>query len=72
MTTTTPTPPVPQGFSAAPQERLPMMAAQAMSAAQRASADELIAGPRKAVLGPFIPLLRSPELMARVGSNTYE
>ena len=44
-----------------------MMAAAAMSAAQRASADELIAGPRKAVLGPFIPLLRSPELMARVG-----
>jgi 4-carboxymuconolactone decarboxylase len=44
-----------------------MMAAQAMTPAQRASADELIAGPRKAVLGPFIPLLRSPELMARVG-----
>lgn len=44
-----------------------MMAPEAMSAAQRASADALIAGPRKAVLGPFIPLLRSPELMARVG-----
>ena len=38
-----------------------------MSAAQRAAADDLIAGPRKAVAGPFIPLLRSPELMARVG-----
>ncbi len=62
-----PTAPAPQGFSTLPQERLPMMAAGAMSAAQRASADELIAGPRKAVLGPFIPLLRSPELMARVG-----
>ncbi|MDP3171997.1 MAG: carboxymuconolactone decarboxylase family protein [Polaromonas sp.] len=67
MTARTPTPPVPQGFSSQPQERLPMMAAQAMTPAQRASADELIAGPRKAVLGPFIPLLRSPELMARVG-----
>ncbi len=44
-----------------------MMTAQAMSDAQRAAADELIAGPRKAVLGPFIPLMRSPELMARVG-----
>lgn len=67
MTASNPTPPVAQGFSPMPQERLPMMAPQAMTAAQRASADELIAGPRKAVLGPFIPLLRSPELMARVG-----
>lgn len=67
MTASNPTPPVAQGFSTLPQERLPMMAPEAMSAAQRASADELIAGPRKAVLGPFIPLLRSPELMARVG-----
>jgi len=62
-----PTPPVPQGFSALSQERLTMMEPQTMTAAQRASADELVAGPRKAVLGPFIPLLRSPELMARVG-----
>lgn len=67
MPPSNPTPPVPQGFSPLAQERLPMLAPQAMSAAQRASADELIAGPRKAVLGPFIPLLRSPELMARVG-----
>lgn len=59
--------PVPQGFSPTPHERLPMMASEAMSAAQREAADALIAGPRKAVLGPFIPLLRSPELMARVG-----
>lgn len=44
-----------------------MMAPDAMSAAQREAADALIAGPRKAVFGPFIPLLRSPELMARVG-----
>ncbi|MDO9403799.1 MAG: carboxymuconolactone decarboxylase family protein [Polaromonas sp.] len=56
-----------QGFSQQPLERMPMMPREAMSDAQRASADELIAGPRKAVLGPFIPLLRSPELMARVG-----
>ena len=37
-----------------------------MTEAQRAAADELIAGPRKGVKGPFIPLLRSPELMARL------
>ncbi|RYF44119.1 MAG: carboxymuconolactone decarboxylase family protein [Comamonadaceae bacterium] len=44
-----------------------MPAPEAMTAAQRESAAAIIAGPRKAVLGPFIPLLRSPELMARVG-----
>jgi 4-carboxymuconolactone decarboxylase len=33
---------------------------------QRAAAEELIAGPRGAVFGPFIPLLRSPELMQRL------
>jgi len=38
-----------------------------MTPAQRAAADELIAGPRKGVKGPFIALLRSPELMARLG-----
>jgi len=37
-----------------------------MSDAQRAAADELIAGPRKGVKGPFVALLRSPELMARL------
>lgn len=58
---------VSQGFSVPPQERLPMMTRQAMSAAQHEAADALIAGPRKAVFGPFIPLLRSPELMSRVG-----
>ena len=47
-------------------ERLPPLALEAMSAAQRAAADELIAGPRKAVKGPFIALLRSPELLARL------
>lgn len=67
MTPTHQAAPVPQGFSSALYERLPMMATEAMSAAQREAADALIAGPRKAVFGPFIPLLRSPELMARVG-----
>lgn len=48
------------------RDRLPPLARESMTDAQRAAADELIAGPRKAVKGPFIPLLRSPELMARV------
>ena len=46
--------------------RMTMLDAAQMTPAQRAAADELIAGPRKGVKGPFIPLLRSPELMARL------
>jgi 4-carboxymuconolactone decarboxylase len=49
-----------------PTDRMPPLAREHMDAAQQAAADELIAGPRKAVKGPFIPLLRSPDLMARV------
>jgi len=49
-----------------PQERLPLPSLEAMTEAQRAAANELIAGPRKGVKGPFIPLLRSPELMTRL------
>jgi 4-carboxymuconolactone decarboxylase len=52
----------PQGLT----DRLPPLPLESLDAAQRAAADELIAGPRKAVKGPFIPLLRSPELLARV------
>lgn len=47
-------------------DRMPSIPRERMSDAQRAAADELIAGPRKGVKGPFIPLLRSPELMARL------
>ena len=47
-------------------DRLPPLSPDRMDAAQRAAADELIAGPRKGVKGPFIPLLRSPELLARM------
>jgi 4-carboxymuconolactone decarboxylase len=46
--------------------RMPPLPREAMSEAQRAAADELIAGPRKGVKGPFIALMRSPELMARL------
>ena len=65
---TTPSPPaVPQGFFSPAEDRMPLMPREAMSPAQREAADALIAGPRKAVFGPFIPLLRSPQLMGRIG-----
>ena len=47
-------------------DRLPPLALDQMTEAQRKAAEELIAGPRKGVKGPFIPLLRSPELLARL------
>lgn len=48
------------------KERMPALPHDQMDDAQRAAADELIAGPRRGVKGPFIPLLRSPQLMARL------
>jgi len=48
-------------------DRMPPLPPEQLDEAQRAAAAELIAGPRKAVKGPFIPLLRSPVLLARVG-----
>jgi 4-carboxymuconolactone decarboxylase len=47
-------------------DRMPPLASEAMNPAQQAAAAALIAGPRKGVFGPFIPLLRSPELMDRL------
>ncbi|HEY8609058.1 MAG TPA: carboxymuconolactone decarboxylase family protein [Noviherbaspirillum sp.] len=47
-------------------ERMPALPPEAMDEAQRAAAQALIDGPRGAVFGPFIPLLRSPELMNRL------
>ena len=44
------------------QDRLPPIPTSQWTDAQRASADEIIQGPRGAVVEPFIPLLRSPEL----------
>ena len=45
-------------------DRMPPLAYEAMDDMQHAAADELIAGPRRGVKGPFIPLLRSPRLLA--------
>jgi 4-carboxymuconolactone decarboxylase len=48
------------------QDRMPPLPADKMTDAQRKAAEEMIAGPRKGVKGPFVPLLRSPELMDRL------
>lgn len=47
-------------------DRMPPLERAAMNEAQRAAADALAAGPRGGVKGPFIPLLRTPELMDRL------
>jgi 4-carboxymuconolactone decarboxylase len=47
-------------------DRMPPLSFADMTAAQRKAADELTAGPRKGVKGPFVPLLRAPELMDRL------
>ncbi len=52
--------------TAAAQDRMPPIPADKMTDAQKKVADELIAGPRGKLVGPFIPLLRSPDLMSRV------
>ena len=45
-------------------DRLGPMDSQQMSSAQREAAQAVIDGPRGALYGPFVPLIRSPELMA--------
>ena len=59
----------PQGFAVGAAERLPVPARDSMSVAQRDAADAIIAGPRKAVFGPFVPLLQCPALMEHVGKT---
>lgn len=47
-------------------ERMPVIPVEQMTPAQKQAAEEIAAGPCKAVMGPFVALLRSPELMSRV------
>ena len=47
-------------------DRMPPLGPEQMTEAQRAAATALASGPRGGVRGPFIPLLRSPELMDRL------
>ena len=58
-----------QGFAPSAVERLPIPQREAMSEAQRIAADTIINGPRKAIFGPFIPLLQTPTLMERIGKK---
>ena len=48
------------------QDRMPPIADADLTPEQREAATELAKSPRGAVFGPFVPLLRSPELMRRV------
>jgi 4-carboxymuconolactone decarboxylase len=47
-------------------DRLPPMDPANMNDAQKNAAAALTAGPRKGVFGPFVALMRSPELMDRL------
>ena len=46
-----------------PADRLPPLSPDAWTDAQRHAAEAIIRGPRGGLYGPFVPLLRSPELM---------
>lgn len=57
----------PQGFGPTTGERIGIPSRETLSETQRAAADAIINGPRKALFGPFVPLLQTPALMERVG-----
>ena len=54
--------PVPAGAT----DRMPPLPPATWTAAQRLEAQAIIDGPRGALIAPFIPLLRSPELLGHV------
>ncbi|MBI2296616.1 MAG: hypothetical protein HYU76_11445, partial [Betaproteobacteria bacterium] len=47
-------------------DRMPRIPEERMTDAQKQAAAELAAGPRGSLRGPFVALMRSPELMRRV------
>src|SRR5580704_11788173 len=47
-------------------DRMPPIPAEKWTDAQKKAAEEITSGPRKELVGPFIPLLRSPEFMSRL------
>jgi 4-carboxymuconolactone decarboxylase len=49
-----------------PEDRLPPLSPATWTEAQRVCAEEIIQGPRGALIEPFRPLLRSPELCTHV------
>ena len=52
-------------FNALAQDRMPAIPFDKMTDLQKKYAEEIIKGPRGALYGPFVPLIRSPELMDR-------
>ena len=53
-------------LGAAELDRMPAIPDAQMTAEQKKVMDEIAAGPRGRIGGPFIPLMRSPELMNRI------
>lgn len=51
-----------------PQDRMPEILASDLTPAQRKAADAFVAVRKMPVFGPFVPLLRSPELMGAARS----
>jgi 4-carboxymuconolactone decarboxylase len=47
-------------------DRMPPIPPEKWTDAQKKAAEEITSGPRKDLVGPFIPLLRSPEYMSRL------
>lgn len=47
-------------------DRMPPIPADKWTDAQKKAAEEITSGPRKDLVGPFIPLLRSPDYMSRL------
>ena len=54
-----------QSSSVFAQDRMPNIPLEKMTDLQKKYAEEIIKGPRGALYGPFVPLIRSPELMDR-------
>jgi 4-carboxymuconolactone decarboxylase len=52
-------------IGAAAQDRMPPLAADKLNEAQKKAVDEFKAARNADVTGPFVPLLRSPEVMSR-------
>jgi 4-carboxymuconolactone decarboxylase len=55
-----------EGAPGAAADRMPPIPADQWTDAQKKAALEITSGPRKDLVGPFIPLLRSPEYMSRL------
>ena len=52
--------------SVAAQDRMPRIPEDKLTDAQKQAIAEIMAGPRKAFIGPFVPMVRSPGLMRPV------